>query len=77
MKDDFRGEVWADGKPRYENYPETRAAIAEYYRTGRSPGWLHKTQDAFARESSMPAEEIRTMNPSYIRWLINGGKSIF
>jgi hypothetical protein len=56
------------------NYPETRAAIAQYYNTGRSPEWRRKTQEAFVRESPMPVEEIETMTPSYIRWLINGGK---
>jgi hypothetical protein len=78
MKYDFRGEVpRADGKPLYESYPETRAAIAEYYGNGRSIEWLRKTQEAFARESSIRAEEIGTMTPSYIRWLIDGGKSMY
>jgi len=72
-----RGVPRADGKPPYESYPETRAAIAQYYGTGRSIEWLRKTQEAFARESSIPAEEIGTMTPSYIRWLIDGGKSLF
>ena len=80
MKYDFRGEApLMDGKPisaAYPDYPETRAAIAEYYRTGRSHEWLRKTQDAFVRESPIRLEGIDTMTPSYIRWLINGGKTI-
>ena len=75
MKYDFRGEApRADGKPLYESYPETRAAIAQYYATGRSHEWARKTQDAFVRESPTAVEGVETMTPSYIRWLINGGK---
>jgi hypothetical protein len=52
MKSDFRGDApLVDGKPLYERYPETHAALAHYYGTGRSPEWLRKTQEALVRES--------------------------
>jgi hypothetical protein len=84
MKYDFRGEVprvdgkpLVDGKPPHGSYPETRAAIEQYYATGKSPQWRRKTQEAFVRESPTPVDGIETMTPSYIRWLIDGGKPLF
>jgi len=56
------------------DYPETRAAIESYYATKRSPYWRGKVTESFVRESSAPVRGVETMTPSYILWLIDGGK---
>lgn len=70
---DFRGE------PPPADYPDTRAAIAEYeatklpyYGVLEHTAARRKVLEAYARESSSFVDE--SMTPSYILWLIDGGQ---
>jgi len=64
------------------NYPETRAAI-DAYRSVVRAGWSSfeevaraniQVQQAFVREYPNPPPDVDDMSPSYIEWLINGGR---
>jgi hypothetical protein len=66
------------------NYPETRRAIDAYrlLKGSRSSGFEEvgrasaRVQEAFIRESPAPPPDVENMSPSYIEWLINGGRPI-
>ncbi len=64
------------------NYPETRRAIDAYrlVKHGRRTSFEEvaranrRVQEAFVRESPAPPPDVEEMSPSYIEWLINGGR---
>ena len=66
------------------SYAETRRAIEAYRlaKESRSSGYEEvaractKVQEAFIRENPAPPPDVRDMTPSYIEWLINGGRPV-